>query len=153
MAMQPFCGYHMADYWQHWLSMGRRVGADMPKIYHVNWFRKDWGDRYLWPGYRENMRVLKWIVDRTRGRGDANETAIGMIPKPQCLGLGDFGWTNEFMHELFAVKTDEWYKEVDRREEFLSRFSSKLPQELLDENDALRKRIQNAHLHSRYTNQ
>ncbi|MFT5325318.1 MAG: phosphoenolpyruvate carboxykinase (GTP) [Planctomycetaceae bacterium] len=153
MAMQPFCGYHMADYWQHWLNMGRRVGADMPKIYHVNWFRKDWGDRYLWPGYRENMRVLKWIVDRTRGRGDANETAIGMIPKPQCLELSDFGWTKEFMHELLAVKTDEWYKEVDRREEFLSRFSSKLPQELLDENDALRKRIQNAHLHSRYTNQ
>ena len=153
MAMQPFCGYHMADYWQHWLNMGRRVGADMPKIYHVNWFRKDWGDRYLWPGYRENMRVLKWIVDRTRGRGDANETAIGMIPKTQCLELSDFGWTKEFMHELLAVKTDEWYKEVDRREEFLSRFSSKLPQELLDENDALRKRIQNAHLHSRYTNQ
>ena len=80
-------------------------------------------------------------------------TAIGMIPKPQCLELSDFGWTKEFMHELLAVKTDEWYKEVDRREEFLSRFSSKLPQELLDENEALRKRIQNAHLHSRYANQ
>lgn len=150
MAMQPFCGYHMADYWQHWLRMGRRDGAKMPRVYHVNWFRKDWGDRYLWPGFQENMRVLKWIVDRTRGRGDAVETAIGMIPRPQSLELSDFGWTPEFMHNLLAVKTDEWYKEVDRREEFLSRFSSKLPQELLDENAALRKRIQNAHLHSRY---
>ncbi len=150
MAMQQFCGYHMADYWQHWLKMGRRQGADMPRVYHVNWFRKDWGDRYLWPGFRENMRVLKWIVDRTRGRSDARETAIGMIPEPQSLELSDFGWTPEFIDELLAVKTDEWYKEVDRREEFLSRFSSKLPQELLVENDALRKRIQNAHLYSRY---
>lgn len=153
MAMQPYCGYHMADYWQHWLDMGRCEGAQMPRIYHVNWFRKDWGDRYLWPGFRENMRVLKWIVDRTRGRGDANETAIGMIPRPQSLELGDFGWTKEFIYELLAVKTDEWYKEVDRREEFLSRFSSKLPPELLDENNALRKRIQNAHLHARYSQQ
>lgn len=150
MAMLPFCGYHMADYWQHWLDMGRRVGATMPRVYHVNWFRKDWGDRFLWPGFRENMRVLKWIVDRVRGRGDADKTAIGMIPRPQSLSLSDFGWTKEFMHELLAVKTDEWYKEVDRREEFLSRFSAKLPRELLDENEALRKRIQNAHLRSRY---
>jgi phosphoenolpyruvate carboxykinase (GTP) len=150
MAMQQFCGYHMADYWQHWLNMGKRQDADMPRVYHVNWFRKDWGDRYLWPGFRENMRVLKWIVDRTRGRSDARETAIGMIPEPQSLELSDFGWTSEFIDELLAVKTDEWYKEVDRREEFLSRFSSKLPQELLVENDALRKRIQNAHLYSRY---
>ncbi|MGZ0170838.1 MAG: phosphoenolpyruvate carboxykinase domain-containing protein [Planctomycetales bacterium] len=150
MAMQPFCGYHMADYWQHWLNMGRRDGAEMPKVYNINLFRKDLGDRYLWPGYRENMRILKWIVDRVRGRSDANETAIGMIPKPQSLELSDFGWTPEFVNELLAVKTDEWYKEVDRRDEFLSRFSTKLPQELLDENEALRKRIQNAHLRSRY---
>lgn len=152
MAMLPFCGYHMADYWQHWLDMGKRGGKEMPRVYHVNWFRKDWGDRYLWPGYRENMRVLKWIVDRVRGRGDATETAIGMMPRPQCLELSDFGWTDKIINELLAVKTDEWYKEVDHREEFLSRFSMKLPQELLDENEALRKRIQNAHLHSRYKN-
>lgn len=144
MAMLPFCGYHMADYWQHWLEMGRREDAHMPRVYHVNWFRKDSAGNWLWPGFRENMRVLKWIVDRVRNRGSATETPIGMVPTPQSLELGGFGWSPEVMDELLAVNPVEWYKEVEQREEFLARFSDKLPAELLEENQSLRQRIQNA---------
>jgi phosphoenolpyruvate carboxykinase (GTP) len=146
MAMLPFCGYHMADYWEHWLETGRRGGANMPQVFHVNWFRKDWRGQYLWPGYRQNMRVVKWIVDRVRGRGDAVESPLGMMPTPQALELNGLEWSKELIKELLAVRPEEWYKEVDQREEFLTRFSSKLPQELLDENEALRKRIQHAQL-------
>lgn len=144
MAMLPFCGYHMADYWQHWLEMGKRKNVHMPRVYHVNWFRKDPSGNFLWPGFRENMRVLKWIVDRVRNRGSATETPVGMIPTPQALELGGFGWSQEVMDELLAVNPAEWYKEVEQREEFLSHFSDKLPSELLEENQALLQRIQNA---------
>jgi phosphoenolpyruvate carboxykinase (GTP) len=144
MAMLPFCGYHMADYWQHWLEMGRREDAQMPRVYHVNWFRKDADGQFLWPGYRENMRVLKWIVDRVRNRGGSVATPIGMTPTPQSLEVGGFGWTPEAINELLAVNPDDWYKEVDQREEFLMKFGAKLPTELLEENQSLRQRIQHA---------
>ena len=144
MAMLPFCGYHMADYWQHWLDMGQKGGNRMPKIFHVNWFRKDSVGKYLWPGYRENMRVLKWIVDRVRGQGEATQSPIGTIPTARALGIDGFGWSAEAAQELLAVDFDDWYKEVDQREEFLARFGTKLPFELLHENEALRKRLENA---------
>jgi phosphoenolpyruvate carboxykinase (GTP) len=144
MAMLPFCGYHMADYWQHWLDMGRQGGDNMPKIFHVNWFRKDWSGNFLWPGFRENMRVLKWVIDRVRGLGEATQTPIGMVPNAQSLELNGFGWSEEVVKELLAVDPNDWYKEVDQREEFLARFGTKLPHELLDENEALRKRLANA---------
>jgi phosphoenolpyruvate carboxykinase (GTP) len=146
MAMLPFCGYHMADYWQHWLEMGRRGGASLPRIYHVNWFRKDWGGRYLWPGYRENMRVLKWIVDRVRHRGSGETTPLGIMPTAQSLEAGSLRLAPQALEELLAVRPDEWYREIDRREEFLARFSDRLPQELLAENEALRQRIRDAEL-------
>lgn len=146
MAMLPFCGYHMADYWQHWLNMGNRGGDQMPTIYHVNWFRKDDAGRFVWPGYRENMRVLKWVVDRVRGRGDAVTSPIGMLPTPQALEMSGPDWSRETTQELLAVDPEDWYKEVDRREEFLARFATKLPPELLQENEALRKRLQDEQL-------
>jgi len=146
MAMLPFCGYHMADYWQHWLNMGRRDGACLPRIFHVNWFRKDWGGRFLWPGYRENMRVLKWIVDCVRQRGTGTSTPLGIMPTPQSLEAGSLGLAPQALEELLAVRPDEWYREIDRREEFLARFSDRLPQELLTENEALRQRIRDAEL-------
>ena len=146
MAMLPFCGYHMADYWSHWLETGRRGGEKMPRVYHVNWFRKDWGGRFLWPGFRENMRVLKWIVDRVRHRGTGVTTPLGVMPTPQALGASQLGFDSQTIQELLAVKPDEWYKEIDRREEFLARFADRLPQELLAENEALRQRIRDAEL-------
>lgn len=146
MAMLPFCGYHMADYWQHWLNMGRHGGDQMPTVYHVNWFRKDEAGHFIWPGYRENMRVLKWIVDRVRDRGDAVSTPIGMIPTPQALEINGIDWPRESAEQLLAVDADDWYKEVDRREEFLANFATKLPPELLQENEALRKRLQDEQL-------
>ena len=146
MAMLPFCGYHMADYWQHWLNMGRREGANLPKIYHVNWFRKDWGGQFLWPGYRENMRVLKWIVDRVRQRGTGTTTPLGIMPTAQSLEADSLNLAPQAFQELLAVRPDDWYREIDRREEFLARFSDRLPQELLAENEALRQRIRDAEL-------
>ena len=146
MAMLPFCGYHMADYWQHWLNMGKHGGDQMPTIYHVNWFRKDEAGKFIWPGYRQNMRVLKWIVDRVRQRGDAVASPIGMLPTPQALEISGTDWPQETVKELLAVDREEWYKEVDRREEFLANFGTKLPPELLHENEALRKRLQDEQL-------
>lgn len=138
------CGYHLADHWQHWLDLERRPGAELPRLYHANWFRRDWSGRCLWPGYRENFRILKWIVDRTRGRGDSVSTPIGIMPTAQSLGLTGLAWTRETVRALLQVNSDEWLKELDERDEFLARFSTKLPPELMEENETLRRRIRYA---------
>lgn len=150
LGMRSFCGCHMADWWQHWLEAGRYGGTNMPGLYQVNWFRRDAAGQPLWPGYRENFRVLKWVVDRLRGRGDGCETPVGVVPTAQALELPQSGWRESKAQELLAVKREEWYKEVEVRDEFLARFSTKLPVELSQENAALRKRIQYApHARSR----
>lgn len=144
MGMRHDCGYHMADYWQHWLNQGRRENAELPRIYHVNWYRRDWTGKPMWPGYRENFTVLKWMVERLRGRGDAIRTPLGIVPTAEGLGLNSQQWSREAIRSLLEVEFDDWYKELDQREEFLVRFSTKLPPELLEENETLRRRIRNA---------
>lgn len=138
------CGYHLADHWQHWLNHAHCAGAELPRIYHANWFRRDWSGGFLWPGYRENFRVLKWIVERTRGRGDSVQTPLGVMPTAQGLGLTGLGWTRETVRALLEVSSEEWLRELDDRDEFLARFSTRLPPELLEENETLRRRMRHA---------
>lgn len=142
------CGYHLADHWQNWLNQGRRTRVELPRIYQVNWFRQDRHGFELWPGYRDNFRVLKWIVERSRGRGESTQTPLGAVPTAQALGLLGASWSRELTSTLLEVNSEDWYKELDQREEFLVRFSTKLPPELLDENETLRRRIRYARTRS-----
>ena len=141
MAMLPFCGYHMADYWRHWINMGERGGNKMPRVFHVNWFRKDAAGHWLWPGFGENMRVLKWMVARVHGEVDAVKTPAGLVPHPDSLGLAEMGITGAAAQELLGVDRDAWMAEADTRDRFFQRFGDKLPPEILFENAALRFRL------------
>src|SRR5262245_29866925 len=131
MAMMPFCGYNMGRYFQHWLDMGRRMSLP-PKIFRVNWFRKE-NDSYLWPGFGENLRVLLWIVDRCRSRVAAKETAYGAIPFRGDVDLNGLSIDEPAWNRLFAIDPEAWLSELDRQNEFLQQFGSALPRELLDE--------------------
>lgn len=141
MAMLPFCGYHMADYWRHWITMGERGGAKMPRVFHVNWFRKDSAGRWLWPGFGENMRVLKWMVARVHGEVEAIKTPAGLVPHPESLGLAELGITGQAVEELLGVDREAWMAEADTRDRFFQRFGDKLPPEIFFENAALRFRL------------
>ena len=113
-AMLPFCGYNMADYWGHWLKVGQASSPEkLPKIYQVNWFRKDADGKFIWPGFGENSRVLSWIIDRFNGTGEGVETPIGIAPAPGALYLEGLDVTDEQMAELFAVDPDSWLSECD----------------------------------------
>ncbi len=142
MAMLPFCGYHMADYWQHWLDVGETGGEKMPVVFHVNWFRRDGEGNWLWPGFGENMRVLKWIVDRVTGSGEAVDSPIGWLPTPEALGFEELGLEAVTGRTLLAVETEEWLAEARERAEYLAGFGEKLPESLAAENDALIQRLE-----------
>jgi len=142
MAMLPFCGYHMADYWQHWLNVGETGGDKMPDIFHVNWFRKSADGSWLWPGFGENMRVLKWIAARTQGKGTAVETPIGLLPTPEGIGFEELGLSEQTAAELLSVDPGQWLAEADEQAEYLQKFGEKLPAALQAEHDALRSRLQ-----------
>lgn len=131
MAMLPFCGYHMADYFNHWMQFGRNL-PNPPRIFAVNWFRKDENGRYLWPGYSENMRVLKWIVDRSRGHGYAIESPLGWMPRYEDLTWeGLAGFTAEKFGKLMSVDMEDWKHELLAQEEFFSKLYDKLPKEFI----------------------
>ena len=141
MAMRPFCGYHAGDYFRHWLEVGEKGGAEMPKVFHVNWFRRGADGRFLWPGFGDNMRVLEWIADRVRGEGEAVETPLGLRPTRTELRMDDLGVSAADEATLFAVDRDEWRAECDRRDAWFDTFGDKLPAELRAQNDALRERL------------
>ena len=131
MAMLPFCGYNMGDYWAHWLEMGEKLGDKAPKIFNVNWFRTDDEGHFIWPGFGDNMRVLNWIIDRCEGKAEAVETPIGYEPRPEDIdveGLGDV--TAETVKELLTVDKNLWKEEVKGIKEFYAKFGDKLPKEL-----------------------
>jgi phosphoenolpyruvate carboxykinase (GTP) len=129
MAMLPFCGYHMGDYFNHWLQMGRQI-ADPPRIFCVNWFRKGPDGKFLWPGYSENFRVLKWIVDRVHGRAYAREKELGYVPRTQDLDLeGLNGFTREQYWALRRIDRAEWRRELLQHEELFEKLYDKLPKE------------------------
>jgi phosphoenolpyruvate carboxykinase (GTP) len=140
MAMRPFCGYNMGDYFRHWIEIGLRL-TNPPLIFHVNWFRKSADGKFLWPGFGENMRVLKWMIDRCEGKSGALETAIGCIPRPSDLDLeGLHGVSEAQLQELLAVKPDEWKKELEGVDELFRTID--MPPDLIAQRDALEKRLQ-----------
>lgn len=142
MAMLPFCGYNMGDYWAHWLEMGKVLGDKAPKIFNVNWFRTDDEGNFIWPGFGDNMRVLDWILDRCEGAVDAVETPIGYEPKAEDInvdGLKDID--TDTIRGLLTVDTELWKEETKGIEEFYSRFGDKLPKELNNELENLKSRL------------
>jgi phosphoenolpyruvate carboxykinase (GTP) len=141
-AMLPFCGYNMADYFAHWLEMGRRDGAKLPKIFYVNWFRKDEDGRFLWPGFGENSRILAWVFARCTGSGEAKETPIGLIPPLGGEGIDTRGLdvSEEAMAELLRVDVNEWRAQLPQFREYLAKFEN-LPPELTRQLDALEQRL------------
>ena len=138
MAMLPFCGYHMGDYFAHWLAMGEKLGDKAPKIFNVNWFRTDDEGNFIWPGFGDNMRVLNWIIDRCEGKADADETAIGYVPKAEDIDLTDLDFDIETLKSILAVDKDIWTKEAEEIEEHYKKFGDKLPAQLREQLENLK---------------
>ena len=136
MAMLPFCGYNMADYFQHWLQMGKKIPKP-PRIFHVNWFRKGADGKFLWPGYGENVRILKWILERVEGRGAAQETPIGYVPAKNGLTLDGMKISDEALNELLRVNPADWEAEMEDSKQFLMKFGDRLPREIRAEHGKL----------------
>lgn len=140
MAMLPFCGYHMGDYFQHWIDMGKKIKVQ-PKIFNVNWFRMDSEGHFIWPGFGDNMRVLDWILKRCEETVDADETAIGYVPKPEDINLEGCSVDEETLKGLLNVDTETWKKEAEGIKEFYKKFGDRLPKELEEELAALESRL------------
>ena len=137
MAMKPFVGYNMADYWGHWLEMGKKLGDKAPKIFHVNWFRKDENDNFMWPGFGDNMRVLLWILDRCENKVGAKETAIGYVPNPSDIDVEGLDVDAKTMEELLTIDNKTWLEDVEDPntgiKAYFAQFGDRLPKEMADE--------------------
>jgi phosphoenolpyruvate carboxykinase (GTP) len=141
MAMLPFCGYNMGDYFAHWLEMGKKI-PNPPKIFNVNWFRTDDEGHFIWPGYGENFRVIKWVLDRGRGDAEANETAIGYTPRPEDIetaGIED-EVSPDTLKSLLTIDKESWAAEIEDQTEFFAKFD-RLPGEIRNQQEALKKRL------------
>jgi phosphoenolpyruvate carboxykinase (GTP) len=151
MAMLPFCGYNMGDYFAHWLAVGEKGGADaegnwgtMPRIFYVNWFRKDDDGRFLWPGFGENSRVLKWVFERCDDAADYRETAIGLLPTKDALDLDGLDVADADLEQLLSGDPNDWLAEIQLLHDHFSKFGDRLPQGLRDELEALEARLMKA---------
>jgi phosphoenolpyruvate carboxykinase (GTP) len=140
-AMLPFCGYNMADYFGHWLRIGRREGAELPKVFYVNWFRKDTDGEFLWPGFGENSRVLAWIVRRCEGRAEAVETPIGLVPAPGSLDTEGLDLSPQALQRLLTVDAEGVRAELPQVRDHLEQFGDRLPREVRGQLDALTERL------------
>ena len=144
-AMLPFCGYHMGDYFAHWLEQGRREGARLPRIFYVNWFRKDLASgKFLWPGYGENARVLEWIFRRCDDAAEAVETPIGLVPTPGALDTEGLDMSDRAIEALTRVDPEEWKPEIEPIREFFAKFGDRLPGELTRQLEALEQRLESS---------
>ena len=139
MAMLPFCGYHMGDYFAHWLEMGKKI-KNPPKIFNVNWFRTDENGKFIWPGFGDNMRVLMWILDRCEGKADADEIAIGYVPKADDINIEGLDISKETLKELLSIDKEVWKQEIEGIKEFYAKFD-KMPAELKEELAKLEKNV------------
>ncbi len=143
MAMLPFCGYHMGDYFKHWIEMGEKLGEKAPKIFNVNWFRLDENGKFMWPGFGDNMRVLEWIMKRCGDEVEAKETAIGFVPNVDDINIdGLDGFTKEDLAKILEIDNAKWAKEAASAEEFYKKFGTHIPAELVAELNALKERVQ-----------
>ena len=134
MAMKPFVGYNMADYFGHWLDMGKKMDpAKAPKIFHVNWFRQDDEGNFMWPGFGDNMRVLLWILDRCAGKADATDSAIGYMPKPEDIDITDLDIDADTLKALLTVDKNVWLEDVANQKEYFAQFGDRLPKEISEE--------------------
>jgi phosphoenolpyruvate carboxykinase (GTP) len=140
MAMQPFCGYNFGDYWQHWLDVGARVTRP-PRVFHVNWFRRDAEGKFLWPGYGENLRVLAWMLDRCAGKVGAVESAIGRLPIPADLNTRGLNISREALAALCSIDAGVWRKECAQLREYLGGYGKRLPAALLAELNTTESRL------------
>ena len=143
MAMLPFCGYNMGDYFAHWLDMGTKI-PHPPKIFNVNWFRTDADGHFIWPGFGDNLRVLMWMLDRCDNKVDAVTTPIGYMPKPEDInieGLEDKGITRDVIKDLLSVDNDLWLEDTASVRAFYEKIGDRMPQKLYDELDAFEKRL------------
>jgi phosphoenolpyruvate carboxykinase (GTP) len=142
-AMLPFCGYNMADYLGHWLDIGKATdAAKLPRLFYVNWFRKDADGRFLWPGFGENSRVLEWVFERVSGRGEAVETPVGKVPAPDAIEIDGLDVSRADMELLLRVDPDEWRHEVPLIGDHFERLGDHLPSALTDELDRLEGRLE-----------
>ncbi len=141
MAMLPFCGYHIGDYWQHWFNMGDKLGAKAPQIFYVNWFRKSPDGKWLWPGFRENARVLKWMCDRVEGKVDAVKTPVGYLPKPGDLDVSGLPISEAEIAELLRIDVAGWKSEVPEIEAYLNQAGDRLPARMKAQLAGLKQRV------------
>ncbi|MFA9380810.1 MAG: phosphoenolpyruvate carboxykinase (GTP) [Acetanaerobacterium sp.] len=141
MAMLPFCGYHMGDYFAHWIEMGNKLGDKAPKVFNVNWFRTDDAGHFIWPGFGDNMRVLQWIIDRCENNAEAVETPIGYEPKPEAINIEGLSISLATLTDLLSVDVNLWKEESKGIHEFYAKFGNRLPKELADQLAALEKRL------------
>jgi len=137
MAMLPFCGYNMGDYFKHWINLGKKM-LKPPKIFCVNWFRQDNLGNFIWPGFGENIRVLKWIIDRAKGKVKGRETPIGVVPKSEDMNLHGLNIDKQNLEKLFEVKLDDWKQEIEDVRKFLEQFGDRMPKEMWEEYNALK---------------
>jgi phosphoenolpyruvate carboxykinase (GTP) len=140
MAMLPFCGYNMGDYWAHWLSMAKRA-TNPPKIFRVNWFRRNEQGKFLWPGFGENLRVLRWVIERSKDAGQAQETPIGYVPKAASLNGGGLKISQADLDQLVAVDRDAWKQNLKSQGEYFDKFGDRLPAGIKEEHKALTNRL------------
>jgi phosphoenolpyruvate carboxykinase (GTP) len=143
MAMLPFCGYNMADYFSHWLSIKDKV-KNPPAIFRVNWFRKDEHGKFMWPGYGQNMRALAWIVDRARGRGEAVEGPFGFMPRYQDIKWDGLAYDKATFQSLMQIDRTQALREIDDQKSLFDRFGSRTPATLIKQQDEVRKRVESA---------
>ena len=137
MAMLPFCGYNMGDYFKHWINLGKKM-LKPPKIFCVNWFRQDNLGNFIWPGFGENIRVLKWIIDRAKGKVKGRETPIGVVPKSEDMNLHGLNIDKQNLEKLFEVKLDDWKQEIEDVRKFLEQFGDRMPKEMWEEYNTLK---------------
>jgi len=139
--MLPFCGYNMGDYFGHWLRTGQGL-SQPPSIFRVNWFRMNEEGKYLWPGFGENLRVLRWVLGRVHGEIGAAETPIGYLPHPTGIDVTGLDISPKALKELFTVDRDDWMEAVAGQQEFFKKFGDRLPREIWQESEALARRLQ-----------
>jgi phosphoenolpyruvate carboxykinase (GTP) len=140
MAMKPFCGYNFGDYFAHWLKVGSKLKSP-PRIFHVNWFRQGADGKFLWPGFGDNLRVLSWMLERCAGRAEANDTAIGFLPRPQDLNVKGLDIKPEVLQELLSVKPDAWRKELKDVRTYLDEYGARTPKAMYAELEGVEKRL------------